>query len=732
MSNTVATGAPFPEEPEGLTDNQRRIIHSMRDLVENAMFSRHRFAKTLMDPRRDIDKECGYPETARIDTAMYKEMYDRLSIAARVVEVFPKESWQKQPTVFEDEDAENITPFEQAWDELPKTLRGKSWYQDEEGNPIWEMLMRLDIAAGIGHFGIMIMGIDDGLELSEPVQGSEKWFDAPTNYGGIQGTDAQYYDAATGSPMDANLPLDKKKAAADKGSVDSLLKQPEDKDTEANPKKGSVDSLLAGQKPKRDKEEITQNLTRADSNPTERGAEPSDKGPKKPVDASKGSSDAPPSGSKPPAGGKGGDSAAASPPSLDDKDKVPVAVDGRFKTKGEDPPKEVKTKRRLLYLRVFDESLVQITQFDADPKSPRYGQPVMYQVTFNSPEDSTHGGIGITTNTKNVHWSRVIHVADTFHSFSASEVFAVPRQRPVWNRLCDLVKLYGGSAEMYWRGAFPGLSFETHPQLGGEVSIDKADMKDQMEKYMNGLQRYLTSEGMAVKSIAPQVSDPTPQINTQVEAICIVIAVPMRILRGSERGELASGQDDGTWNGRVMTRQTFFNTPRIVIPFVDRCILMEVLPEPKGYSVEWPDLDALQPLEEAQWAFQMIQALAAYIQGGCDVIIPPLELLVHFFHLDEELAQELIEKAMDHIADANPHATDEEIVPGRDPAPETPELVFGPDGMPIDQGTFGKPGKKTPQDIKQAQKGMIDMKKAGKPDKPFGKAKKNKKPKGGK
>src|SRR3990167_4660420 len=139
---------------------------------------------------------------------------------------------------------------------------------------------------------------------------------------------------------------------------------------------------------------------------------------------------------------------------------------------------------------------------------------------------------------------------------------------------------------MYWRGALNGLSFETHPQLGGDVDTDDDAFKDMIENYRSGLQRDIKTVGYTVKSLAPTVSDPTPFIDGQITAICIKLGMPQRIFMGSERGELASTQDDSSWNDRLKHRQEMYVTPCIIIPFIDRMIATGVLPKPSGKLVE--------------------------------------------------------------------------------------------------------------------------------------------------
>jgi hypothetical protein len=303
--------------------------------------------------------------------------------------------------------------------------------------------------------------------------------------------------------------------------------------------------------------------------------------------------------------------------------------------------KPAKEKRRLLFMQGFSEDLVQIVQYEANKNNPRFGMPVMYRVTLNDPREQ-HSGIGLPLATVRVHWSRVIHLAD---NRNCSRVFGVPRCRPVLNRLIDCQKLYGASAEGYWKSCFNLLSFETHPQLGGDVDVDGDQMRDDVEQVFNSLQRFLLAKGGSWKSIAPAVLDPGGFIDKQIEAICICIGCPKRVFMGSERGELASSQDDASWNDRLRHRQNSYLTPKVIAPLVDRLIAAGVLPEPEGYSVEWPDLDSLTEKDKAAIAAQRTAALAQYVQGGCNVVVPEVDFLTDFLDVDDDRAEEYAEDA---------------------------------------------------------------------------------------
>jgi uncharacterized protein len=452
-----------------LTVNEAKDM--LHKITENLNSRQHQLTQ-LLDIRRDYNHEAGYPETHELTIEKYQQMYDREGVSTRVVEVFPMESWLVEPTVFETEDNETNTAFEIAWKDLAKDFTENSWYEDSEGNPIWEYLMRADIQSGIGSFGTLLLGIDDGLELHE----------------------------------------------------------------EATPKKG----------------------------------------------------------------------------------------------------------QKLTFLRPFSQALSSVTNYEQDATNPRYGQPTEYNLSFQNLLNQAEPTSGQDQSVKRVHWTRLIHLADNLQS---SEQFGVPRQRPVFNYLMNLLKLYAGSAEMYWKGAFPGYSIETHPSMPGEVDIDTSSIKDQMEQMMNTLQRYGSFQDVTLKDHAPQVVDPSPQIMVQIEAICIRLGIPKRIFLGSERGELASSQDTLAWNRRITARQSKYITPRIIVPFVDRLIWLGILPTPKAYNIVWPTLGLLSPEEESNVALKRTESIAKYVGGGVETLIHPHDYLTKVLNFTIEEATEIIDSA---------------------------------------------------------------------------------------
>lgn len=165
------------------TDNSRyeaaeRVLTRYENLLENAGSARARLFSELMDPRRDINAECGYPDL--ISPTQFLAMHRRNPYARRVNEVMAREACQTPLRIFESDDSEVDTPFEQDVDALGSQVQcTQSWHKDEEGSVIQSILMRAAIQAAIGHYGVILIGTNDGLDMSLPAAGVEEEFSMP-------------------------------------------------------------------------------------------------------------------------------------------------------------------------------------------------------------------------------------------------------------------------------------------------------------------------------------------------------------------------------------------------------------------------------------------------------------------------------------------------------------------------------------------------------------------------
>lgn len=333
---------------------------------------------------------------------------------------------------------------------------------------------------------------------------------------------------------------------------------------------------------------------------------------------------------------------------------------------GNPDPKVPKPENKLIYLKAFENSSVSIHSYETDNGNPRYGQPTMYNFVITNPtgqyvQDTDAPAQATTQNTSvsiKVHWSRCIHVADNRKS---SEVYGMPRMKPVIPEIFDIRKVRGGSAEMMWQGALPGISFETHPDLGLEVDLDKESVREEFEKYMNGLQRFMALTGVTAKSMAPQVASPADHLEEQYRSIAACLGMPMRVLLGTESGHLASSQDVTTWNRRLGKRQNMYVTPFVIRPFIQRLIMAGVLPQPRRFLVSWNDLNSLSAEEKAKIALTRTQCLQTYATGQVEKMMPLLEYYISILGLSVAEAVAIVKKTFKKnrkMATVDPNAAD--------------------------------------------------------------------------
>jgi hypothetical protein len=245
---------------------------------------------------------------------------------------------------------------------------------------------------------------------------------------------------------------------------------------------------------------------------------------------------------------------------------------------------------------------------------------------------SAGGATGGTA--KRVHYSRVIHVAEDLLD---DNVEGVPRLRAVLNRLDDLERVAGASSEMFWRGGLPGHQFDVRDghSLQGQAL---ADLQDEIEKYLHGLQRYVRTKGIDIKGLDSQVADPRGHVDVLIDLVAAATGIPKRILMGSERGELASSMDEETWLALVESRRLNHCEPTILRPFVDLLLAAGALPAPKdGYTIDWPDLRSVSDREAAEVGEVRSKSLKNYVMApGAEEVVPPTIFLRTVLGLSED------------------------------------------------------------------------------------------------
>lgn len=283
-----------------------------------------------------------------------------------------------------------------------------------------------------------------------------------------------------------------------------------------------------------------------------------------------------------------------------------LGVKGSGELKEELPPKF--KAEDLIYVQPYMQEDAQINTIVTDTQDPRFGQPETYTLTLTNISSSALGSstTPIKSQTKTLHHSRVIHIAE---GMLRDRVYGRPMLRNVWNDLNDLEKVKGGGAEAFWLRAHQGFVASLDPDL--QVDDEElAKLRDQVEEFAHQMRRTLGLRGVDLEAMGSDVAEYGGAIDAHLKLISVATGIPVRILTGSERGELASSQDKTNFDDRVADRRDDFAEPIVVRPFIDRLLAHEALPIPKseapdarnGYRVVWPDLDTLDESEKANVA----------------------------------------------------------------------------------------------------------------------------------
>ncbi len=239
-----------------------------------------------------------------------------------------------------------------------------------------------------------------------------------------------------------------------------------------------------------------------------------------------------------------------------------------------------------------------IQEYDLDSKSARFGEPLFYSLKRTN--------IQLPMEARKVHWSRVIHIAE---GCLDDNIFGVPTLENVWNLLHDLMKVTGGGAEAFWLRANQGL----HANLDKDMTLSSADgaldkLREDMERYQHGLTRWIRTRGVDVNTLGSDVANFGPSADAILKQISGSKGIPLRILTGSEQGQLASGQDAENWNSQVQDRRTSYAGPKIARRLFNRLIEYGYLPTPKKYTVGWPVEEEMTEPEKADLAVKLAQA----------------------------------------------------------------------------------------------------------------------------
>lgn len=261
------------------------------------------------------------------------------------------------------------------------------------------------------------------------------------------------------------------------------------------------------------------------------------------------------------------------------------------------------------------ESQVKPGNFDTDILSETYGQPVSYN--FNEQpvgDDGKYGPVrGVT-----VHPDRVIILCEG--SEDENMLSGVPYLRAGYNKLLDLEKVSGGSAEGFLKNASRqlGIAFDKETDMdslkraatdAGFKDLGEA-LNDKVAKMNRGTDAALVMQAgtPSVLSVAP--ADPKPTWEVTANEFAASIQCPFTILFGQQTGRLASDQDKADWAKRCNGRRWGFMSS-VVQALLERFWTLGVIEAPKSGEVTLAWSDLLAPSEKEKIANMQAMATVA-------------------------------------------------------------------------------------------------------------------------
>lgn len=268
--------------------------------------------------------------------------------------------------------------------------------------------------------------------------------------------------------------------------------------------------------------------------------------------------------------------------------------------------------RKLLYLQPYAELAVKVDSYERDSSSPRFGKPLLYTITPGrfTPEirvgSFTSAYASGDRKPFNVHHSRILHVAE---GLLEDSVFGRSRFEALTNSFDDLLKVSGGSAEMFWILANRGMQVDIDKEM--ELDPDAAaELSKEIEEYHNDLRRVIRTRGVAVKELGSHNIDPKSPFDVQINLLAAGTGMPKMIMLGNTSGVTSSQQDRASWAERIMERATEYAEPVVLKPFIYALVNAGVLPRPIKLVINWQEAFKLSPLERSQTSAQMARSAA--------------------------------------------------------------------------------------------------------------------------
>lgn len=251
------------------------------------------------------------------------------------------------------------------------------------------------------------------------------------------------------------------------------------------------------------------------------------------------------------------------------------------------------------------EGQLEVSEWDQDMTSERFGEPTYYQFNQQAVGDYNGGG----RNSVRIHHDRIIIFSEdgTVNGRSALEAG--------YNDIIDAEKVKGAGGEGFWKssrgtpviqapsGVSPQDVMRGMAAANSEEVIDK--LNDQVDSVARGFDKAYMMGGFSVSTLAISLPQPKEFWDIPAMSFAASLSMPFKVLIGNVTGERASTEDGAEWNQTCMSRRDNRVKPQIH-EFIGRLVRWGILPG-RDWTIGWDDLAEATATDKIDRAHKMAE-----------------------------------------------------------------------------------------------------------------------------
>ena len=240
-----------------------------------------------------------------------------------------------------------------------------------------------------------------------------------------------------------------------------------------------------------------------------------------------------------------------------------------FEDRAATPDLEVQSATKIDHLAVYSPRSVSVEQEEDDPKSDRFGLPLMYKI---------NRGKGKSLR---VHYSRVLHVATRLDEHAWA---GVPILESIWDDMTVYRNMRWAAGQVYWR--LPGLLVFKFPENYSKEEIQNffASLGDPNVRTFIGLPR---DKEVEVLGSAGKVLKPEEFTNPILRSISMGSSIPKQKLEGTEAGAVTGSEVNQREYYKYISGQQKQYEAQMAGPLIDKMLEVGQVKPDVDYTIEW-------------------------------------------------------------------------------------------------------------------------------------------------